>query len=645
MYPTVMGILLPLGLLFFGYTIFKRFSLLLAAKGSDERWREVPRRFIGIVKYAFAQVRLLKVEWFWGLMHAFIFWGFIVVSLRTITLFGQAFSSTFDLPFLTGTLGNLYSLSNDFFKLLVVVGVLVLLVRRIIIRPKRLTLSLEANLILVAIGLLMITDFLIEGAEFSFIGGRPSGWSPIGLLVSKVLNSMDLSGNTIATIYVVNHFLHTAGILIFLNYLPYGKHFHIITAIPNVFFRRLSPYGALSKINLEDENTKNFGIDKINEFSWKQYLDLYSCTECGRCQDQCPAFATDKPLSPKELSIKLREHLYKSAKDGISLVPKIIDPETLWSCTTCRACEEACPVFIEYVDKIVDMRRNLVLMRGELSLEAQTALKNIETNYNPWGIGYSTRGDWAKNLGVKILRDGDKVDYLYFVGCAGSFDERAKKISAAFVKLLQKAGVSFGILGENERCTGDSARRIGNEYLFQMLARENIEIFNRYGVKKIITTCPHCYNTIKNEFPQFCGKYEVFHHTEFLLNLVKEGKLTVSNNIGLSVITYHDSCYLGRYNGMYDQPRELLKLSGCGNFTEMKLGRELGRCCGAGGGRMWMEESAGTRMNHKRLEDIKESGAKVAVTACPFCLTMLQDGAKEKGDSELKLLDIAEILT
>ncbi|MBI2342415.1 MAG: (Fe-S)-binding protein, partial [Deltaproteobacteria bacterium] len=347
-----------------------------------------------------------------------------------------------------------------------------------------------------------------------------------------------------------SYFAHILLILGFLNWLPYGKHFHIITSLPNVFLQKMEPGGALAALNLEDEKAASFGAGKINDFNWKQRLDLYTCTECGRCTAQCPADATGKPLSPKQLSIDLRNHLYDSAPkfnfswtlpasgksrsngkevstDLPILLPNIINPETVWACTTCKACEEACPVFIEYIDKIVDMRRHAVLMEGALAPEAQTTLKNIETNSNPWGIGHSTRADWAKGLGIKTLAEDKNVEYLYFVGCAGSFDERAKKVTKAFVKLLQKAGVSFGILGIEEKCNGDSARRIGNEYLFQMLAKENIATFNKYGVKKILTTCPHCFNTIKNEFPQFGGNFEVWHHTEFLLDLIKTDRLSL----------------------------------------------------------------------------------------------------------------------
>jgi Fe-S oxidoreductase len=653
MCPVTMSILLLVGLAAFAYTAFNRLGLLLSAQGKEKRLDRIPERIKTTIEYAFGQVRLLLRERKWGLMHAVIFWGFLVVGLRTITLFGRGFSPTFHLPLLGGWLGDIYRLIRDITQLLVIVGVVVLLFRRIVIKPKRLTLSIEGNAILVAIGILMITDFLIKGSEIAQTWTPHAVWSPVSLWIAGIFTAARTSPEALHVWFTVNYFIHTTGILAFLNFLPYGKHFHIITSVYNVFLYKTQPLGQLSKMNLEDESITTFGVEKINQFSWKQMLDLYSCTECGRCEDQCPAWATDKPLSPKKYLMAIRDHLYKNSgkvirkKDDLPvIVPEIVAPDILWSCTTCRACEEACPLFIECVDKIVDQRRNLVLMQGAFVPEAQTALRNIEKNSNPWGIGFSRRGDWAKGLGIKTLAEDKNVEYLYFVGCAGSFDERARKVSKAFVKLLQKTGVSFGILGAEEKCTGDSARRIGNEYVFQMLAKDNVETFNKYGVKKIITTCPHCYNTIKNEFPQFGGNYDVIHHTELLANLVKNGKLTPNGSMHGKTATYHDSCYLGRHNKIYDSPREILKTIPNLHVEETALSRDMGRCCGGGGGRMWMEEKIGTRINHKRLEDIqKTTSAKIVATACPFCLTMLSDAVKEKNAADTEVYDVAELLS
>ncbi len=646
MFPLATAILLGIGLAGFIYTAYNRWILLGMAK-PVARSNNIAHRVWNMALYAVGQKKFFLHGQVSGLMHAFIFWGFCVVALRTVILFGQGFSADFAGWFLNSWAGHIYNIFRDFFEVLVCIGCVALLFRRLFLKTPRLTLSLEANVILCTILSLMITDFMMEA----------NTW------------------------FTFAYFAHLVLILGFLNWLPYGKHFHIITSLPNVFLGKLEPAGAITPLNLEDETATEFGVGKITDFNWKQFLDLYSCTECGRCQDQCPAFATDKPLSPKELTIALRDHLYDRAPglktswtipaDGKTphpapsplggegggegglppLIENVIKADAIWACTTCRACEEACPVMIEYVDKIVDLRRNQVLMQGALSPEAQTALQNIEKNSNPWGIGYSTRGDWANGLGVKTLAEDKNVEYLYFVGCAGSFDERAKKVSKAFVKLLQKAQVSFGMLGAEEKCTGDSARRIGNEYLFQLLAKDNIATFEKYGVKKIITTCPHCYNTLKNEYPQFGGKYEVHHHTEFLLGLVKKGRFHPLPHPPPSrgragergQVTYHDSCYLGRYNDIYNAPRELLKMA-VYTICEPKETKDTGRCCGAGGGRMWMEEKLGTRINHKRLEDLQKTGTNKVAAACPFCLTMLTDATREKKVDNIEVLDVAEIL-
>ena len=653
-----MGIILALGLLAFALSMFFRIVLLLKAGGRSEGRLDRPaERLKGLFLFAFGQKRLLFRDGKSGLMHAFIFWGFLAVAIRTVTLFGQGFYADFELPLMGGTIGGIYVLLKDLFELLVTVGVAALLFRRIVLRPKRLTLSIEANLILAAIGALMITDFLMEGAAIARNWHIGAALSPVGMWFAAFFTAAGLSEASLEKWFAANYFIHTIGILLFLNYLPYGKHFHIITAIPNVFLKKTAPAGAISPLDLEDEKATTFGVERIGEFSWKQMLDLMSCTECGRCMDECPAVATGKKLNPKELTRALRDELYKNAAKiarakrpeaaiaAVALVPGVIDPQTLWDCTTCRACEEACPVFIEYVDKIVDMRRNLVLMKGDLSPEAQTALRNIETNSNPWGIGFSSRGDWAKGLGVSTLAEERDVEYLYFVGCAGSYDERAKRVSRAFVKCMQTAGVSFGILGAEEKCTGDSARRIGNEYLFQTLAKENIATFERYGVKKIVASCPHCMNTIKNEFPQFGGRFEVTSHTEMIRDLITKGRLSPKGSFHGKTVAYHDSCYLGRYNGVYDAPREILARLPHLHVEEMALSRDRGRCCGAGGGRMWMEERGEMRMSHKRLEDVqRQTSATIVASACPFCLTMLTDAVNETKAEDIEAKDIAELV-
>jgi Fe-S oxidoreductase len=472
---------------------------------------------------------------------------------------------------------------------------------------------------------------------------------------------------------------------VFLNILPYSKHFHIITAIPNVFLGDLDPKGRLRPMaestealleqveiaaDAEDMNAARIGYARIDHFSWKDIVDFYSCTECGRCTDNCPAAKTGKLLSPKQLTLDLRDHLYAfqpQAQKGLrpasrlegespptkivatkDLVPEVIDPDVLWACTTCRACEEQCPVNISYVDKIVQMRRNQVTINGEFPAELNKPFEGMETNGNPWNLSRLDRANWIEGLVIPKAADHPSAEVLYWVGCAASYDDRAKKVARATAQLLMQAGVDFAILAEEESCTGDSARRAGNEYLFSMLAETNAETLNGYkeqgGVKKILTTCPHCFNTLKNEYPDFGAKFEVVHHTDYLLELLAEKKLNPKEKVEAKV-AYHDSCYLGRYNDIYDSPREILERIEGVEVVEAKESRQKGLCCGAGGAQMWMEEQNSDRVNVLRTEQLLESGASTIAAACPFCMTMLTDGLKAKSkDEEVRMLDVVELL-
>jgi Fe-S oxidoreductase len=432
----------------------------------------------------------------------------------------------------------------------------------------------------------------------------------------------------------------------------------VLTSLPNVFLSSLEPRGKLSKLDLEDEDAEKFGTEDIQDLTWKQLLDGYTCTDCGRCTSVCPANNTGKVLSPRKIMMDIRARTMEFAPVLVEgsqekheelverrLLEKRVSGEELWACTTCRACMEECPVMIEHVPAIIDMRRYLVLMESQFPSELTTTFKNLENNGSPWAFSQDSRADWAEGLDVRILSKLDKpVDVLYWVGCAGSYDARYQKVSRAMVKILQSAGVDFAILGTEEKCNGDPARRSGNEYLAQMLMMENVETLGKYEFKRILTSCPHCFNTLKNEYPDFEGNYEVVHHAEFIRELIQSGELKISKT-NRNKIAFHDSCYLGRYNDIYDAPREILSRTGS-SVLEMERTRDRGFCCGAGGGRMFMEETVGKRVNVERTEEALRTHPDTIATACPFCMTMLTDGAKALDEDEkVRISDVAEVVS
>jgi len=665
---------------------------------SADRTNQIKKRLKNMVILAFGQKRLVgrKKERASGFMHAFIFWGFCILLIRSLNIYTEGFVKEAHLPFLGDEfiLGYLYIALKDIMEGIVLAAVCYAFFRRAVLKPERLHNSWEAYLVLAMIGILMISDLLYDGARYSLIilhnnpeqlhffnnpkYGCEFLWTPFSVVAGSLISWMGAAA--IGSILTGMFWLHVITQLIFLNLLPLGKHFHVITALPNVFLKHLGyPHEKTKLLDLEDESVwedESLGINHIHQLNWKQGLDLYTCTECGRCKEVCPAYITDKPLNLFDFNDKLKTELLANADNLIkradlaatirpdgdtdliektktqiaelnsknTLIGDVIAEDTLWACTTCRACEAVCPVTIEHVPRIVAMRQGQTLMQGVYPQELNTALKGLERNGNPWGIGYDKRADWASGLDVKMMADNPDADYLLWVGCAGSFDDRSQKVSAALVKILQKAEVSFAILGVEEKCTGDFARRIGNEMLYQMMAEENIATLNHYNVKKIIAACPHCLNTLKHEYPQMGGNYEVFHHTEFIDQLVKTGKITLNKSLQGS-LTYHDPCYLGRYNSVYKQPRSVLQAISKEGLKELDRHGTESFCCGAGGGRMWMEETIGQRINQERAREIVDRQVEHVAVGCPFCLTMLEDGMKELNkEEEIKTLDIAELV-
>ena len=697
MNPLLMSILLLLGLAVLGVTLYRKI-LLLKALAAVERPHHFKERLFNLLVLAIGQKRLIgrKREQVSGTMHALIFWGFCILIVRSITLFGEGFQTGFHLPFLGDEmiLGYLYIALKDVTEGLVLLMVVFAIYRRAVLKPTRLHNSAEAYFVLLMIGCLMMTDLVYDGARLNLIQvfGNPAQlhffnnpqwgsefqWTPVAVGAATLMSGF--SGDTQFYMMTGMFWIHIGLLLIFLNFLPLGKHFHVLTALPNVFLMSIGyPHEKAQLLDLENEaawEDESLGVNHIHQLNWKQGLDLYTCTECGRCKEVCPTYVTDKPLNLKDFNDALKTELISNADPIIKrhqlstsveeggddtkiaelkeemtslnsknrLIGDVISEETLWACTTCRACEGVCPVTIEHVPRITAMRQGQTLMAEAYPKELNTALKGLERNGNPWGIGYDKRADWAEGLGVKTLAENPDVEYLLWIGCAGSFDDRSRKVSVSLTRILQQAGISFGILGVEEKCTGDFARRVGNEMLFQMMAQENIEILNKYQVRKIITACPHCLNTLKQEYPQMGGHYEVIHHSELIEQLIRENKITLQKSFEGS-LTYHDPCYLGRYNEIYSQPRSILQAISKEKPLELERHGQESFCCGAGGGRMWMEETIGQRINIERSEEILRRDVSNVAVGCPFCLTMIEDGMKELGkEEEVKTLDIAELV-
>ncbi len=664
----------------FCFVAYRLYKILLLGVAED-RFDRVGDRIKSVLVFVLGQRRVIREPAGWG--HFVIFWGFLLITVATVEGFVRGVWPGFTLrtildPVFLGWLYPPLNLAIDVVSFGVLIALGVALYRRYVQKPLRLEsddahAKVDATIIICLIFVLIVFMFLARGTEINIgqyeghLAIVAPGWAPVSAVVAKLLGgpiTTDVQLGQQQVFFAIFWWIHNIIILGFLVYIPFSKHLHLLGAIPNVYFRSFKPRGELPTMDLEDETVETYGISKVEEYTWKQLLDEYACTECGRCQENCPAFLTDKKLSPSRVIHNLKLHLKERGEvliDGKpeealtdeekavlekQLIGDVLSEEEIWDCTTCAACMENCPVFIEHIPKLVDLRRYLVLTESKFPAECQSVFRNMETNYNPWSMGYSSRADWAKDLDVKTFAEVGEADVLFWVGCSGSFDDRAKLISQAMVKILNAAGVSFAILGEEEMCCGDSARRMGNEYLAQTLMSGNVEVMANYKFKKIVVACPHGYNTLKNEYPQFGGNYEVVHHTEFLLELLRAGKLPLPKGLnGNGKVVYHDSCYLGRYNEVYDQPRELLSAIPGATLVEMDRVRHKSFCCGAGGGRMWMEETVGERINEKRSEGAIQSGAKTIGVACPFCLTMFEDGMKAKGEEEnIQVADIAELI-
>ncbi|ENQ3079624.1 (Fe-S)-binding protein [Bacillus cereus] len=648
----------------------------------DRRFKE---RWDLIKGNVFGQKKLLKDKKS-GIMHVMFFYGFILVQFGAIDFIWKGLAPGSHLPL--GPLYSAFTFFQEIVTLVILIAVFWAFYRRYIEKLVRLKRNFKAGLVLIFIGGLMLSVLLGNGMGIIWHGEELSWSEPIASAIAYLFSGI---GETAAiVVFYFAWWLHLLILLTFLVYVPQSKHAHLIAGPANVYFSRLTNPGKLEKIDFEDETQETFGVGKIEDFKQTQLIDLYACVECGRCTNMCPATGTGKMLSPMDLILKLRDHLtdkgaavtsrapwvptvafnntkgnqlaMMAAGDGQhesaatlaynpSLIGDVITETEIWACTTCRNCEDQCPVMNEHVDKIIDLRRYLVLTEGKMDPEAQRALTNIERQGNPWGLNRKERETWRtmeEEVSIPTVKEkakaGEEFEYLFWVGSMGSYDNRSQKIALSFAKLMNEAGISFAILGNKEKNSGDTPRRLGNEFVFQEMASKNIEEFEKAGVKKIVTIDPHAYNTFKNEYPDFGLQAEVYHHTELLAQWVKEGRLKPVHRVE-ETITYHDSCYLGRYNEVYEAPRNILKAIPGVKVVEMERNRETGMCCGAGGGLMWMEETAGSRINVARTEQALATSPTMIGTGCPYCLTMISDGTKAKEVEErVQTLDITEIL-
>ncbi len=687
-----------LAMAIFAYGVYRRWRLWTALGKPELRIDSLGERIKLLLANGLLQVKTFR-DVYPGVMHGLIFFGFVVLFIGTALIAKETYITgpLLGWTFLRGWFYLFFSFMMDLFGVFVLIGILMALDRRYVSRPERLGYKGNPDnkpddaIVLLLIGGIIVTGFVIEALRIYVTNPPWEYWSFAGWALSKTLTGID--HDTARIFHKTAWWIHTFIALGFIAYIPYSRLLHMITTPANHFMASLKPAGYLEPIR-DFETAESFGAGKLEDFTWKQIFDSDACTRCGRCQDGCPAYLSGKPLSPKKLVQDLKTYWLEKAPaadaakragapaegeakpvgknavlkllekvDGVvdwalrgtkgvgaqeapekAMVGEVIDLHELWACTNCMYCQAHCSSSIEHVPKVVGMRQHKVLMEADFGQELQLTFRNMENNSNPWGIGSHLRADWAKDLGVKTLSEDPKVEYLFYVGCSGSFDDRGKKVSVAFAKILKAAGVSFGILGNEEGCCGDSAMRGGNEYLYQTLAQANIEVMKGYGVKKIVATCPHGYNALKKDYPNFGGEFEVYHHTEIIADLISKGKITLKKPVE-GLFTFHDSCFLGRYNGLYEQPRSVLKAVPGMKLAEMERSRDRSFCCGAGGARMWMEEDIGERINNMRTDQALATGADRIAVGCPFCLTMMSDGLKARGKEEAAAaLDVAEIV-
>ena len=650
---------------------FAAFAYLAARKlaivthlAPEVRWDHPMTRLGSVVINGFLQSRMIRREWKPGAMHAVIFLGFMALLARKVQLIGIGYYEPFALP---GIAGGLFAALKDAVELAVLAALGYAFWRRYVQKPARLEANREALLILSLITAIMITDLLFDGFRFALYAGTDAGiaherdFAFAGRRVGDVL--LAFSPDALRVGYILSYWTQLVVVFAFLVILPLGEHFHIVTALPTLFFRRGHPANRVPSVDLEkmlsddaDAADLRVGVGTAKDLTWKEGLDVFTCTECGRCKDACPTFLTGKPLSQKWVHDSLKHHLLEQrehivndepADDALpKLVGNVISEDTLWACTTCGYCEAACPIELEHLPRFFRMRQHRVMMDGEFPHELKAVFAAYESQGNPWGLASETRADWARDLGVPVVTSAEQVkdlDYLYYVGSAESFDPRGQKVARAIVDILRQAGVKFGILGAAESSTGECVRRAGNEMLFQQLAATLVGTLNGLGVTRIVTGDPHAFNSLRNEYPEFGGRYEVVHHTQLIARLIAQGRIRL--DAGFERVIYHEPCYLGRHNGEFEAPRAIIRRVVRDAPLEFGLAREKAMCCGAGGGRMWLDEKIGKRINVTRVEQALPHAPQVIATACPYCAVMMYDGVSALGKTdEIAVRDIAELV-
>ncbi len=647
---TLVAILFTASFVLFAFSLYRRFRLVRLGQ-PELRFDRLAERFRAMLVYAFGQKRVLRKPF--GFNHLVIFWSFIILLLANLEFMVSGIIPALSLARLPASIYSPLLTCFDIASLLALAAALIAMVRRSIFPPYPEGRTFEAYFILTLIALHMVAFFGIHGTEIALGRATVNAWMPASSSLAQLLGNQ--GEPLLEAIAIGSWWLHAVVLILFINLLvPYTKHLHIITSILNCFLRRFEPPN--SQPREEFAPGRSYGAAAADQLTWKDLFDSFACTKCGQCQNVCPAGITGKPLNPRQVIYDIKLNLQRNGsalqQGGAAALPLIgsagtagsVAEDAIWSCTTCGACMEACPVFIEQMPKLIKMRRHLVQMEAKFPEELLNLFENMEQRSNPWGIAPSERSKWHSILEVQPFEAG-KTEYLFYVGCAGAFDSRSKQVTLAVATILNAAGVSWGILGKEEKCCGDSLRRLGNEYVFDRLAKENVKLFREKGVTKVITQCPHCFSTLQNDYRQYGLELEVIHHSQLINELLQSGKLKLLRQVTeLGGLLYHDPCYLGRHNGVYDAPRQVIAQATGSAPAEMQRHKSNSFCCGAGGGRMWLEEQQGSRINLNRVDEALSNNPDTICVACPYCMTMLEDGLKDRQAGQTRVRDIAELV-